>query len=138
MDNKLISTYRWPKGFPTEIFDKCGVIAAEGRVYRLVRTTPPTKVDFQPHRVEKPNYKYAPKDIHKSYGISFWSKLSKIQRIAKNYPFPEQYGDWHTVYGNLTADLGVIPEEMTPDGHVTLWASEGAEPHKHIKHEVEE
>lgn len=138
MDNKVNTDYCWPADFPEGIPEKCGVVPAEGKVYRLVRTTPPTEVDFQRHRDEKPGYRYSRKDLPKSYGISFWSKLSKIQRVEKNYPYPEQYGEWQTVCGNLTAELGVIPEEMSPDGHITLWVPEDAKPHKHIKNKVEE
>lgn len=131
-------TYCWPADFPEGIPEDCGVVPAEGKVYRLVRTTPPTEVDFQRHRDEKPDYVYLTKDIPKSYGVSFWSKLSKIKRIAKNYPFPEQFGNWRTVTGNLQPNLGMIPAETAIDGHITLWVQEGAEPHKYIKHEVEE
>ncbi|NLS13615.1 hypothetical protein HGP28_12000 [Vibrio sp. SM6] len=130
--------YKWPADFPEGIPEICDVVPAQGKVYRLVRTFPPTEQDFQRHRDEKPGYVYRTKDIPKSYGVSFWSKLSKIKRIAKNYPFPEQFGAWQTVSGNLCPELGVIPAELALDGHVTLWVQEGAEPHKHIKEEVVE
>jgi hypothetical protein len=130
--------YCWPVDFPKGTPEDCDVIPAEGRVYRLVRSIPPTEIDFQRHREEKPDYVYITKDIPKSYGVSFWSKLSKIRRIEKNYPAPEQYANWHTVCGNLCPELGVVPAAIEISGHVTLWVQEGAEPHKHIKDEVEE
>lgn len=129
--------YSWPADYPENIPESCDVVPAEGKVYRLVRTIPPTPIDFQRHRDEKPTYRYRTNDEKaKSWGISFWSKLAKIKRIEQNYPFPEQYGSWHTVCGNLCAELGVIPAETSKDGHVTLWVQQGAEPHNHIKDEV--
>ncbi|ELL0573936.1 hypothetical protein Q6U63_003272 [Vibrio fluvialis] len=129
--------YTWPDDYPEDIPESCDVKPAEGKVYRLVRTVPPTAIDFQRHRDEKPNYIYRNSDDKaKSWGISLWSKLAKIKRVAKNYPFPEQYGSWHTVCGNLCSELGVIPTEASKDGHVTLWVQAGAEPHNHIKDEV--
>ena len=130
--------YSWPADFPEGTPENCGDIPAEGWVYRLVRTVPPTETDFQRYRDEKPHVPISAKDRSKSYGMSFWTKRSSIQRIEKNYPAPEQYGKWKTVCGNLCPELGVIPAELERNGHVTLWAQEGAEPHKHIKDEVEE
>jgi hypothetical protein len=130
-------SYTWPADFPEGIPENVDVVPAEGRVYRLVRTIPPMEVDFQRYRDEKPNGFYPKEDIPKSYGMSFWSKLSRIKRVEKNYPFPEQYGQWRTACGNLCPELGVIPAEIENNGHITLWAQEGAEPHKHIKEEVE-
>ncbi|CAH6795391.1 conserved hypothetical protein [Vibrio chagasii] len=138
MSKKIEMDYVWPANFPEGIPENCDVTPAEGFVYRLVRTVPPTKLDFQIHREEKPDYVYDTKDIPKSYGVSFWSKLSKIRRVEKNYPAPEQYGQWQTVCGKLAHTLGVVPSEVAKDGHVTLWVQEGAEPHKHIKDEVVE
>ncbi len=130
--------YNWPADFPKGIPDKVGVVPAEGKVYRLVRSIPPKKIDFQRYRDEKPHFIFPTKDIPKSYGISFWTKLTKIQRVEKNYPFPEQYGHWQTAYGSLCPELGVIPSDVEKNGHVTLWVQEGAEPHKYIKDEVTE
>ncbi|MCU8073829.1 hypothetical protein [Shewanella sp. SM29] len=130
--------YCWPADFPEDVPKSSDVIPAEGRVYRLVRTVPPTGIDFQRHRDEKPDYVYYTKDIPMSYGVSFWSKLSRIRNVEKNYPAPEQFGRWQTVCGNLCPELGVIPVVIQNNGHVTLWVQEGAEPHKHIKDEVEE
>lgn len=135
-DNKL--EYTWPADFPENIPESCDVMPAEGFVYRLVRTIPPTEVDFQKHRDEKPDYAYLTKDIPKSYGVSFFSKLSQLRRKTRNYPAPEQYAHWQTVSGELKPELGVIPKEKEKNGHVTLWAQEGAQPHKHIKDEVKE
>ncbi|BCV48720.1 hypothetical protein AYI85_13595 [Shewanella algae] len=135
-DDKL--NYCWPEDFPEGVPDSCDVVPAEGWVYRLVRTIPPKEVDFRRHRDEKPDYVYYSKDIPKSYGVSFWSELSKIKRVERNYPFPEQYGNWQTVCGNLTPELGVIPVKREISGHITLWVQDGAEPHKHINNEVEE
>jgi len=130
--------YSWPVDFPEGVPENCDVVPAEGWVYRLVRTIPPTEVDFQRHRDEKPDYVYDTKDIPKSYGVSFWSKLSKIRRVEKNYPAPEQYGQWQTVCGSLCPELGVIPAAIEKSGHITLWVQEGAEPHRHIQDEVKE
>lgn len=130
--------YTWPADFPEDIPDSCDVIPAEGKVYRLVRTIPPTEVDFRKHRDEKPDYAYLTKDIPLSYGMSFFSKLAKLKRKTKNYPAPEQYAHWQTVCGELIPDLGVIPKEQEKSGHITLWAQEGAQPHKYIREEVKE
>lgn len=137
MSNNILN-YTWPIDFPEGIPEKIGVIPARGKVYRLVRTIPPQKIDFQRHRDEKPNYCYSKKHIPYSYGISFWNKLTKIKRIEKNYPAPEQFGHWETVCGNLSPSLGVIPAELEKNGHITLWVQEGAEPHKHVKDKVKE
>ncbi len=131
-------SYSWPSDFPVGVPENCGVIPAQGKVYRLVRTIPPTELDFQKHRDEKPDYEYRSKDIPKSYGVSFWSTLSTIRQAEKNYPAPEQYGKWQTVCGTLFPALGVITETAETNGHITLWVQKGAEPHKHIKDEVKE
>ncbi|UPR28733.1 hypothetical protein IS519_12510 [Vibrio crassostreae] len=136
--SKSSADYRWPADFPEGIPEKCDVIPATGKVYRLVRSIPPTKADFQRYRDEKPHVVYPTKDIPKSYGLSLWTKLSKIKAIANNYPYPEQYGNWKTVCGDLKPELGVIPNRTEKNGHVTLWVQEGAEPHKFLKDEVEE
>ena len=130
--------YKWPANFPEGIPSEEDTIPAEGKVYRLTRTVPPTEIDFVPHREEKPKYPYRKEEIPLSYGVSFWTKLDKILRIKSNYPFPEQFGEWLTAHGNLSAELGVIPKEMTLNGHVTLWVQEGAKPHEHIKYGVDE
>lgn len=130
--------YCWPVNFPEGIPDLAETVPAHGWVYRLARTYPPTQIDFIPHREEKPNYTYGKGEIPLSYGVSLWRTLDKIKRVAKNYPCPEQYGNWHTVCGNLCPELGVIPKVNTRDGHVTLWVQEGAKPHEHINHEVDE
>ncbi|GAL15049.1 hypothetical protein JCM19233_6063 [Vibrio astriarenae] len=130
--------YTWPANFPEGIPDRNETIPAEGHVYRLARTYPPTQMDFVPHREEKPNYPYRKDQIPLSYGVSVWTKLDKIKQVARNYPCPEQYGNWHTVCGDLCSGLGVIPKETTMSGHVTLWVQEGAKPHEHIIHEVDE
>jgi hypothetical protein len=135
MSNSSLN-YTWPADFPEGIPEEADVVPAKGKVYRLVRTIPPMEVDFQRHRDEKPDFVYPTKDIPKSYGMSFWTKLAKIHRIERNYPFPEQYGQWQTVCGNLSPELGVIPAVTEKDGHVTLWAQDGAKPHKYIKDEV--
>jgi hypothetical protein len=124
--------YCWPADFPEGIPEELDVIPAEGKVYRLVKNTPPTEDDFLMHRVEYPRYKYSQNDIPKSYGVSFWTRLSRIQRIRKNYPKPEQFGGRVVVSGELCGGLGVIPSEVARDGHVTLWTQEGAKPHLHI------
>lgn len=129
-DNSI--NYCWPADFPEGIPEDIGVTPAEGKVYRLVRRCPPTEEDFQMHRIEYPTRKYTKMEEPKSYGISFWSKLSKIKRVQQNYPSPEQFGERMIVTGNLVHELGVIPSEPARDGHVTLWAQEGAEPHLHI------
>lgn len=64
--------------------------------------------------------------------------LMNATQVAQNYPCPEQYGNWHTVCGDLCSELGVIPRDMTINGHVTLWVQEGAKPHEHISHKVDE
>ncbi len=135
-DNSFNLDYCWPSDFPDGVPEKCDVSPAEGTAYRLVRTIPPTEVDFQRHRDENADYVYNTKDINKSYGVSLWTKLSKIRRVEKNYPAPEQYGEWRTVSGDLCPELGVIHTRR--DGHITLWMQEGAEPHKHINIEVNE
>ena len=125
--------YTWPTDFPEDIPESCDPIPAEGKVYRLVRTIPPTEVDFQKHRDEKPDYEYLTKDIPLSYGMSFFTTLSKLKRKTGNYPAPEQFERWLMVCGHLVPELGVIKEKS---GHVTLWAQQGALPHKYIKEEV--
>lgn len=130
--------FTWPSNFPKGIPDRENTIPATGWVYRLARTSPPTEVDFVPHREEKNNYPYTKAQIPLSYGVSLWTKLDKIKQIARNYPCPEQYGNWRTVCGNLCPELGVIPKEQARDGHVTLWVQQGAKPHEHISDEVNE
>lgn len=130
--------YIWPTNFPEGIPDPEQTVPAEGMVYRLARTFPPTPVDFVPHREEKLNYRYSKDEIPLSYGVSLWTKLDKIKRVARNYPCPEQFGSWHTVAGNLCSTLGVIPKELAVNGHVTLWMQEGAKPHEHISQRVDE
>lgn len=128
--------YCWPIDFPEDVPCKDKVVPAQGAVYRLVRTIPPENIDFQRHRDEKPNYPYTREQIPLSYGVSFWSKLDKIKRVKDNYPCPEQYESWKVATGNLTPDLGVVPEELSIDGHITLWVQDGVEPHKYIKNGV--
>jgi hypothetical protein len=130
--------YCWPASFPEGIPEKLEVVPAEGKVYRLVRNTPPSEGDFLMHREENPTYIYAKKDIPKSYGISFWSKLSRVQKVRRNYPEPEQFGSSAIVCGELCCELGVIPEQKARDGHITLWAQEGAQLHLHINREEDE
>ncbi len=127
--------YTWPADFPEDIPESCNPIPAEGKVYRLVRTIPPTEVDFQKHRDEHPDYVYVTKDKPLSYGMSFFTTLSKLKRKTGNYPAPEQYESWQTVCGELVPELGVIKIES---GHVTLWAQQGALPHQYIREEVKE
>ncbi|HFQ5300984.1 TPA: hypothetical protein ACGVAU_000636 [Vibrio vulnificus] len=131
-----ILDYTWPADFPEGIPLDLGVVPAEGKVYRLVRTIPPTEVDFLRHRDEKPKYPYTKEEIPLSYGLSVWSKLDKLRRIEKNYPAPDQLGNWKTACGNLCHQLGVIPKEIKNDGHITLWVQEGQEPHNHFLQEV--
>jgi len=136
--NDNIINYSWPADFPEGVPEDSGTIPAEGKVYRLVRKYPPSEEDFLMHRIEYPTRKYTKMDEPKSYGISFWSNLSKIKRVQQNYPSPEQFGERMIVTGNLVHELGVIPSEPAKNGHVTLWAQEGAEPHLHItEREVE-
>lgn len=135
-DNNISHTF--PKDFPAGLPDDQGVTPAEGQVYRLVRDIPPNEIDFQRHRDEKPDYPYTREQLPLSYGMSFWTKLDKLKRKKKNFPAPEQYSEWKIAYGTLVAELGVIPKEIFSNGHVTLWAAIDAEPHLHIKHEVEE
>ncbi|ODX29214.1 hypothetical protein [Vibrio parahaemolyticus] len=124
--------YCWPADFPEGVPEELGVAPAEGKVYRLVRSCPPTKEDFLIHRIEYPSRRYSKTEEPKSYGISFWSKLSKIKRVQQNYPSPEQFGERVIVTGNLVHEFGVIPSEPAKDGHITLWAQEGTELHLHI------
>lgn len=130
--------YIWPISFPEGIPEKLNVVPAAGKVYRLVRNMPPCASDFLMHREEFPDYEYQDTDVYKSYGVSFWSKLSKVQKIKRNYPKPEQFGTRVIACGELRSTLGVIPAEKSRDGHVTLWLQEGAEPHLYINQKEDE
>ncbi|MBT0585580.1 hypothetical protein [Alteromonas oceanisediminis] len=131
--NKTEIQYTWPSDFPEGIPENCEPSPAEGVVYRLVRTIPPTEIDFQKHRDEHPDYVYVTKDKPLSFGMSFFTSLAKLKRKTRNYPAPEQYKLWQTVCGELVPELGVIKEKS---GHVTLWAQEGALPHQYINEEA--
>lgn len=136
MNNNI--EYCWPIDFPEDVPDKDKVIPANGKVYRLVRSCPPTESDFQSHRKENPDYKYLKKEEAKSHGVSLWSKLSELQKKVKKYPNPEQLGGRSIVFGDLCAELGVIPSRMRRDGHITLWVQDGAMPHNFINHKLDE
>ncbi|WP_188009228.1 hypothetical protein [Grimontia hollisae] len=130
--------YCWPDSFPEGVPEDLDVMPAEGRVYRLVRNIPPTPKDFLMHRMENPDRRYSTDQVPMSYGVSFWTKLSKIQKVKRNYPKPEQFGTSIVVSGNLCNELGVIPKEVASDGHVTLWAQDGAEPHLYVNTQEDE
>ena len=138
MSDKKLEAYCWPADFPEGIPDGLDVVPAEGKVYRLVRTVPPTEVDFRRHRDEKPKYPYSTEEIVLSYGLSVWSKLDSLRRKQKNFPAPEQLGRWKTACGNLLPQLGVIPKDISKNGHITLWVQEGQQPHIHFQEEVKE
>lgn len=135
MSNSKIA-YEWPSDFPDGLPENQDVVPAEGIVYRLVRTIPPTDLDFQRHCDEKPEYSYTSEQKLLSYGVSVWSKLDKLQRKMRNFPAPEQYGNWKVAVGGLVPELGVVHKNIPSNGHITLWLQLGAAPHNYVKDEV--
>ncbi len=129
--------YCWPSNFPDEIPNLSETYPASGTVYRLVRNCPPKQSDFRQHREEHADYVYCTKNRPKSYGISVWSNRKSIQRIKTNYSRPEQFGSMVIVSGDLCPELGVMSEEEI-NGHITVWLQDGATPHHHIKHKLDE
>lgn len=128
--------YTWPDEFPEGIPDE-DTIPAEGKVYRLVDQVPPTENDFRMHKIDNPNYRYKPQDKHKAYGVSFWSKAQEVIRAKERYSGPEQFGKKLIAYGDLIPELGVIPKELSKDGHITLWKQVGSQPHLYVCKEEE-
>jgi hypothetical protein len=126
------SAYCWPAAFPKGIPEELDIKPAEGKVYRLVKNSPPAESDFKMHRDDCPGYHYSKEDFPKSYGVSFWAKLNRVLQIKQNYPNAEQFGNMAIVCGELCRELGVIPIDTPRDGHVTLWVQNGAYPHLHI------
>ncbi|WP_163131988.1 hypothetical protein [Agarivorans sp. Alg241-V36] len=130
-------SYNWPSDLPSELFEELELIPAQGEVYRLVSGIPPTSEDFIRHRDTNTEYNYQNKiERLQSYGVSVWSKLTKLKRRKKNFPANSQLGQMRIVSGYLVPELGVISSESRRDGHVTLWKQVKAEPHVHIKNEV--
>lgn len=131
----VLGKYTWPsdfiEGVPLE-----SAIPAEGKVFRFVDTIPPRESDFLQHNQEKPTYDY-PNHHTKvlGYGVSTWSKISKLKKVKEKYPAPEQYGNKLIASGNLVADLGVIHKSKS--GHVTLWKQVNAKPHLFITNKEE-
>ncbi|MEC6814962.1 hypothetical protein VXS05_07805 [Photobacterium toruni] len=129
--------YNWPNDFPSNLETDLELVPARGEVYRLVSNIPPTADDFKRHRDENPDYDYSNATQRlQSYGVSVWSKLSKLERRKKNFPADSQLGQMIIVSGTLVPDLGLIPSSSRRDGHVTLWKQVGAEPHIYVKNEV--
>jgi len=125
--------YTWPDNFSDDIPPEDAVPAA-GLVYRLVDSIPPTEKDFLPYNIEKPSYE--PPDDRcriRSFGISTWSKKSKIVKAREKYPAAEQFGNKLIASGDLVAELGVI--QRSRSGHVTLWKQVGSKPHLHVCNE---
>jgi dipeptidyl aminopeptidase/acylaminoacyl peptidase len=127
--------YNWPEGFPEGVPVE-EAVPASGMVYRLVENIPPTELDFQMYRKERPDIRIAKEKIPYSYGVSVWSKLSKILRQKERYPKPEQFGNKKVVGGELTEDLGLMYVCTVDKGHVTLWGQEGAKPHLQVCEEI--
>ena len=125
--------YVWPQDF-TDGVPPEEAIPANGKVFRLVKAIPPKEDDFLQHNIEKPNYPYREERARKKgYGVSLWNTLHKVKRAGKNYPAPEQLGEWLIASGELVAELGVIYKSK--NGHISLWKQLGAEPHLHIKNQ---
>lgn len=126
--------YKWPEEFPEGIPDE-NTVPASGKVYRLVSSIPPTEEDFEMHKIDNPRYSYKRDDKDKAYGVSFWAIFDKCLDAKKKYSAPEQFGNKLIAYGNLIPDLGVIPKELSKDGHLTLWKQVGAKPHLYVCNE---
>lgn len=128
--------YTWPAEFPDGVPGD-EIAPAGGKVYRLVDQLPPTENDFRMHKIDNPGYRYKAKDRHKAYGVSFWSKMQEVIRAKERYSAPEQFGNKLIACGNLVPELGVIPKELSKDGHITLWKQVGALPHLYVCNEEE-
>lgn len=87
------------------------------------------------HKIDNPRYSYKRDDKDKAYGVSFWAIFDKCLDAKKKYSAPEQFGNKLIAYGNLIPDLGVIPKELSKDGHLTLWKQVGAKPHLYVCNE---
>ncbi|MFC4701283.1 hypothetical protein ACFO4O_14010 [Glaciecola siphonariae] len=125
--------YNWPQDF-IEGVPPQEATPANGKVYRLVKSIPPQEDDFLQHNVEKPNYPYRDELARKKgFGVSLWSTLHKVKRAGKNYPAPNQLGEWLIASGELVVELGVIYKSK--NGHVSLWKQCGAKPHLHMKNQ---
>lgn len=129
-----IQEYKWPNDFPVDTPIE-GSIPADGYVYRLVNQIPPTPVDFQIYRLDKPHSKIATQNKPESFGVSFWEDLAKIVAEKARYPAPEQFGKKKIVGGKLKPELGVILKTFK-ESHLTLWKQAEAEPHLHICEEI--
>lgn len=105
---------------------------ANGELYRLVKTNPPTVDCFQCTCIEnkKKLDKYRGEQKILACGTSFSSKLEKIkhtQRLLANGMKKRLIA-----HGSLFADVGVM--KQTGDfTHYTVWIMEGREPYEYFK-----
>lgn len=112
----------WPDFFPSEMeLPPSDSQDAEGTVYRLVNTIPPTETCFlathqmQPTRHEKCDTLEKKQAV---YGVSVWdNKELLLEAIAF---LPNGLGQRKLACGEICASMGKMRKTFEP-GHLTLW-----------------
>lgn len=113
----------WPKHYPPNC--PCpDSIDAQGIVYRLVRTLPPTPKDFKPSKIE-PQDKYGDPKCLKC-AISVFGELSDLNQAKDRY---RHFRERVIIKFELNPRMGKI--KPTPSdfcSHITWWIPEGIDP----------
>jgi hypothetical protein len=108
----------WPKGCPPE-----DAIAAQGVVYRIVRSNPPTPSDFASlHEQGRP----VTNKPCESAGLSVFWALSDALHCAEKFPYLGEL----IALGRLEPLHGMLkPTPRRDNSHTTWWPAEGIARH---------
>lgn len=120
----------WPDFYPPELeLPPVDAVDAEGVVYRLVASIPPTSKCFlstheeNPQRCKK-NYTLQEKQM--VFGTSVWD--SKDFLLEASAYLPEALRLRKLASGKLSAGMGKM-KRTSEQGHITLWLRKGSNIH---------
>jgi hypothetical protein len=118
----------WPAYFPPDC-PTSGAVPADGRVWRLVRTSSPDRDDFRSQKEMHPATRRKPEKLEcQSCGLSVQRDPSDCIRLKTRVP---GYSDYFLASADLTSEHGFTlstPSKIGGASHETWWVPQRVEP----------